>query len=1031
MNGSFNLSEWAIKRQGLVVFLMLLGAIAGALSFWNLGRSEDPDFTVKTMLVSAAWPGATIEQQSDQVTDRLERTLQQVPFFDSLRSLTTAGQSVIYVVLDDSTPPDEVGEVWYQVRKKVADIRHTLPPGVVGPFFNDEFGDTFGIIYSLTSEDFSDRELRDWAYEARNRLLGVENIGKVEMLGTQDETIFIEFSTQRLASLGLSAATIISTIQAQNAVLPAGLVTTEADRTVLEVAGDLKDENDIRNLNIPTASGFVRLGDIASVVRGTVDPPQPLFRVKGKPAIGIAVSMATGGDILALGRNIDVVMDRFQHDLPIGIEMTKVADQPEVVTNAIQGFTISLMQAILIVLGCSLVALGVRAGLAVAVSIPLVMAMTFLMMELTGIALQRVSLGALIIALTLMIDDAMVAVEIMLAKLEEGMERVKAASFAYTSTAFPMLAGTLVTIAGFIPVGFAQSVSGEYARSLFLVIAYALIISWLIAVLLIPIVGLAVLKSGTSGGTRQEGRLISTFRGILHTCMRMRFVVVAGTIGLFFISVLASGLMNRQFFPPSDRPELMLQLVLPQNASIHATEATAKEVEQILAGDTDVVDWSFYVGSDAIRFYLPMDIQPPSPFRAQAVVIASSVAARDGLQARLQKVLDETFPNVIARLSPLEMGPPVGWPVQYRVSGNDVAGVRDLSWKVADVLGNIRGVISPNLDWNEPIRKVVIEVDQDRARLVGLNSSVIARTLFATTAGLPVTQVRDSIYLVNVVARSAPEERANIETLRSLQIPIGPNRTVPLSSIATIEYRTTQPLIWRRDRIPTITVQADMTEGVLAASVVEQAQPAIEQLRRDNPNYTIEIGGSVEGAETGMASVTSMLPVMAIIMIIILMFQLQSFQRLLLVLSVVPLGLIGVVAIMLLTNTPVGFIAVLGMIALIGMIIRNSVVLIDQIDKRIEQHGRSWQSVIDATADRVRPIFLTAGSTILGMLPIIRDPFWKPLAFTVIGGLIVAAVLTLIFLPALYVLWFRVPPQAKDEPAPASREQPELAPAGP
>lgn len=1024
MNGGFNLSEWAIRRQGLIVFLMLLGAIAGALSFWNLGRSEDPDFTVKTMLVTAAWPGATIEQQSDQVTDRLERTLQQVPFFDSLRSLTTAGQSVIYVVLEDSTPPDEVAEVWYQVRKKVGDIRHTLPAGVAGPFFNDEFGDTFGIIYGLTSEDFSDRELRDWAYEARNRLLQVENIGKVEMLGTQDETIFIEFSTQRLASLGLSGSTIIATIQAQNAVLPAGMVTTEADRTVLEVTGDLKDENDIRSLNIPTSSGFVRLGDIATVVRGTVDPPQPMFRIKGKPAIGIAVSMASGGDILSLGHSIDTVMARFQNDLPIGIEMTQVASQPQVVTNAIRGFTLSLMQAILIVLGCSLVALGLRAGLVVAVSIPLVMAMTFLMMEMTGIALQRVSLGALIIALTLMIDDAMVAVEIMLAKLEEGMERVQAASFAYTSTAFPMLAGTLVTIAGFIPVGFAQSVSGEYARSLFLVIAYALIISWLIAVLLMPIIGLAVLKSGTPADQKPEGALIGTFRSVLHTCVQMRFVVIAATIGLFVVSLLASGLMNRQFFPPSDRPELMLQLVLPQNASIHATEATARQVEEILAADEDVVDWSFYVGSDAIRFYLPMDIQPPAPFRAQAVIIASSVEGRDALQARLQTELDAKFPNVVARLSPLEMGPPVGWPVQYRISGPDVAGVRDLAWKVADVIGDVRGVITPNLDWNEPIRKVVIEVDQDRARLVGLNSAAIAQSLFATTSGLPITQVRDSIYLVNVVARSAPEERANIETLRSLQIPIGPNRTVPLASIATIEYRTTQPLIWRRDRVTTITVQADMTEGVLAASVVEEAGPRIAQLRLDNPSYEIEIGGSVEGAETGMASVTSMLPVMAIIMVVILMFQLQSVNRLLLVLSVVPLGLIGVVAIMLITNTPVGFIAVLGMIALIGMIIRNSVVLIDQIDKRIEDKGKTWQSVIDATANRVRPIFLTAGSTILGMLPIVRDPFWKPLAFTVIGGLIVAAVLTLIFLPALYVLWFRVPPEDKtqasvDEKAPA------------
>lgn len=1022
MNGGFNLSEWAIKRQGLIIFLMLLGAIAGVFSYWNLGRSEDPEFTVKTMLVHAAWPGATIEQTTDQVTDRLERTLQQVPYLDTLRSLTSAGQSVIYVALEDSTPPKDVAEVWYQVRKKVGDMQATLPAGVRGPFFNDEFGDTFGIIYGFTSEDFSDREIRDWAYEARNRLLHLDNIGKVELIGTQDETIYIEFSTQRLASLGLSAATVINTIQAQNAVLPTGLMTSDADRTILEVSGDLKDENDIRSLNIPTASGFVRLGDIASVVRGTVDPPQPMFRIKGKPGIGIAVSMASGGDVLALGRNVEAVMETFRNDLPIGIDLVKVADQPYVVHNAIRGFSISLMQAILIVLACSFVALGLRAGLVVAVSIPLVMAMTFLMMEITGIALQRVSLGALIIALTLMIDDAMVAVEIMLAKLEEGMERIKAASFAYTSTAFPMLAGTLVTIAGFIPVGFARSVSGEYARSLFLVIAYALIISWLVAVLLTPIIGLAVLKSGTKADAKAESALTRIFKNILSACIRLRVVVVLGTIGLFVVSLVGASAMKQQFFPPSDRAELMLQLVLPQSSSAHATAATARQVEEILAADADVVDWSFYIGSDAIRFYLPMDIQPPAPFRAQAVVIAKSVGARDALQARLQKQLDERFPDIIARLSPLEMGPPVGWPVQYRISGPDVAGVRALAWKVADVLGAIPGVLNPNLDWNEPIRKVVIDVDQDRARLVGLNSAAIAQTLFATTAGLPITQVRDSIYLVNVVARAEAGERANIDTLRSLQIPIGPNRTVPLASIATIEYQTTQPIIWRRDRETTITVQADMSEGVLAASVVDAATAKIDELRRENPNYRIEVGGSVEGAETGLSSVVEMLPLMAIIMVVILMFQLQSVQRLLLVLSVVPLGLIGVVAMMLLTNTPVGFIAVLGMIALIGMIIRNSVVLIDQIDKRMEEKGKTWQGVIDATAERVRPIFLTAGSTIFGMLPIVRDPFWKPLAFTVIGGLIVAAVLTLIFLPALYVLWFRIKPEGEKSTATETAE---------
>lgn len=1018
MNGGFNLSEWAIQRKSLIVFLAFLSAVGGILAYFNLGRDEDPEFTFKTMIVSAAWPGGTIEQTTDQITDRLERTLEEVPHLDHLRSLTSAGQSVIYVVLDDATPPDQVGESWYQARTRVGDIVSTLPAGVRGPFFNDDFGDTFGIIYGFTADGFGDREVRDWVYEARNRLLKLDDIGKVQLIGTQDETIFIEFSTNRLASLGLSMPSVISTIQAQNAVLPTGQLTTERDRTVLEVSGSLASEKDLRELNIPTASGFVRLGDIADIVRGTVDPPQPRFRVDGKPAIGLAVSMASGGDILQLGRNIDTVMSRFEHDLPIGIDLTRVASQPTVVQTAIRGFTTSLGQAVIIVLGVSFLALGVRAGLAVAVSIPLVMALTFLFMDITGIALQRVSLGALIIALTLMIDDTMVTVEITMAKLEEGMDRVKAAAYAYTSTAFPMLAGTLVTIAGFIPVGFAQSSSGEYARSLFFVIGFSLIVSWLVAVLLTPIVGLAVLKPSEKAGEKTESRLIRGFKRLLSACVRMRVLVILATVALFAASLFGSQYMRRQFFPSSDRPELLLSLVLPQDASQEATAAQVKRVEEILAADEGVANWSFYVGSDPIRFYLSMDLNPPAPFRAQAVVISKSVSERDALQQRLQKLLDEQFPDIIARVSPLEMGPPVGWPVQYRVSGPDIVGVRDLAWKVADVLHTVPGAVQPHLDWNEPIRKVVINVDQDRARLVGLNSSVIAQTLFATSSGLPITQVRDSIYLVNVVARATEDQRVDINTLRSLQIPVGPNHTVPLSSIATVEYQTTQPLIWRHDRSTTITVQADAEKGVLATDIVDAATPQIAALIRDNPNYLIEVGGSVEGAEDGLAAVVAMLPVMAVIILIVLMFQLQSVQRLILVVSVVPLGLIGVVLIMLITRVPVGFIAVLGMIALIGMITRNSVVLIDQIDRRMEEEGRSWQGVIDVTAQRLRPVFLTAGSTILGMLPIIRDPFWSPLAFTVVGGLVVAAALTLIFLPALYVLWFRIPPELERRPAP-------------
>ncbi|OWJ74385.1 efflux RND transporter permease subunit [Haematobacter genomosp. 1] len=1021
--GGFNLSSWALAHRSFVTLILVLAALAGGLSYLRLGRSEDPSFTIKTMVLQANWPGATMDDTLHQVTDRLERKLQELQDLDNLKSLTTPGQTIIYVTLSDATPPERVDDDWYQVRKKVADMGRELPSGVLGPFFNDEFGDTYGIIYAFTADPgFSERELRDVVDAARDRVLRLPGIGKAELIGTQDEKIWIEFSTRRLASLGIDPEAVIAQIQNQNAVVPAGEIVTSADSTRLEVTGAFGSEAEIDNLTIATQSGVVRLDDIATVRRGPVDPAQPMFRVAGQPAIGLAMSMKEGGDVLALGQQIDTVIAQVKSGLPIGMEVSQVSNQTAVVQHAVSGFTRALTEAVVIVLAVSFIALGLRAGLVVFVSIPLSLMLVFLAMELYGIALQRVSLGALIIALGLLVDDAMITVEMMVSKLEEGMEKAKAAAYAWTSTAFPMLTGTLVTVAGFVPVGFAKSAAGEYANSLFWVIAFALILSWIVAVLASPIVGVWVLPARIKRKHEGEGRYVAAFRRFLTRALHWRWPIVIGTLLLFALSILGAMRLPQQFFPPSDRPELLLDLNLPQSSSIERTRQVVTEVEKIVAAEAEVESFSFYVGEGAIRFYLPMDVLPPASYTAQGVLVTTADADRPALTARLQRVLDDRFPDVLSRVAPLELGPPVGWPVQIRVSGEDLGAVRDLAWQVADVMGAAPGAVNVNLDWNEPARLIRIRVDQDRARLVGLSSAQLAQALLAVTSGVNITQIRDDIYLVDVVGRGAENERRDVDTLLALQIPLGGGRTVPLISVASFDYATSQPVVWRRDRLPTITVRADVV-NITAEAMAAGIAPAIDRLAAANPEMRLETGGVVEESEKGLGSVVAVFPLMVILILVILMAQLQSVQLLILVLSVVPLGLIGVVAALMITGLPVGFIAVLGIVALIGMIARNSVILVEQIEQHRAAGEDGWSALIDATVSRARPIVLTAAAAILGMIPIAREVFWAPLAFSVIGGLTVATVLTLVFLPALYALWFRLEPQP-----PAASPSPPLSP---
>jgi multidrug efflux pump len=1005
----FNLSEWAIQHRSVVTYFMLVIAVAGVGSYLRLGRSEDPDFTVKTMVVQAEWPGATVSDTLEQITDRIERKLQQTPYLDYLKSYTTAGKATIFVYLKDSTPPAKVPDIWYQVRKKVGDIRNTLPLGIIGPGFNDEFGDTYGIVYGFTADGFTHRELKDYVEEVRKQLLQLPDISKIDVLGAQDERVYVQFSTAQLAGLKIDRAALIAALQAQNAVTPAGVVQTGDEKILVRVSGAFRSEQDLLAVNFVANGRMIRLGDIARVTRGPADPAQPMFRVNGRDAIGLAIAMRTGGDVLALGRNIERAMAEITADLPVGIEPTLIADQPLTVEHAVDDFMEALWEAIGIVLAVSLVALGLRAGAVVALSIPLVLAAVFVAMSFFGIDLQRISLGALIIALGLLVDDAMITIEAMITRLERGEDKEQAASFAYATTALPRLTGTLVTVAGFVPIGFARSAAGEYTFSIFAVVAIALIASWGVAALFSPLIGVWILKKPRTAHSGEPGPIMRTFRRFLVLAMRARWVTVLVTLGLFGAALYGTRFVPQQFFPSSDRPELLVDLQLPENASIYATQDIAARLDKLLKSDQDVDHWSTYVGQGAVRFYLPLNVQLPNDFFAQAVVVTKGLQERERVKARLEQALATELPSVVGRVYPLELGPPVGWPLQYRVSGPEPDQVRAIAFKVAQAIGSAPGAWNVNYNWMEPARTVKVQVDQDQARLLGLSSQDLAQSLNTAMSGIPATQLRSGIYLVDVLVRASAEERMSLATIEKLQVPLPNGQTVPLSQIASIGYAQEYPIVWRRDRRPTVTVQADVVPGTQAATVVQVLTPQIAALNASLPKgYHIGVGGTVEESNKGQASLAAVLPLMLILTLTVLMLQLQSFSSLFLVLSVAPLGLIGVVAALLLSDKPLGFVAILGVLALTGMIARNSVILIDQIEREKAEGRHPWDAVVEATSHRFRPILLTASAATLGMIPIAPTVFWGPMAYAIMGGLAVATLLTLVFLPALYVTWFRI-----------------------
>ena len=1002
-----NLSEWALANRSMVIFLMIVAVVAGTFSFQRLGRGEDPAFTFRTMVVSAAWPGATVEETLNQVTERLERTIQETDYLDRVRSYTTAGQTTIFVDLKQSTPPHKVPDIWYQVRKNVGDMRGSLPAGVIGPGFNDDFGNTFGIIYAFTADGFSFRELRDYVEAARSRLLHVPDVSKIEILGAQDERIYIEFSTERLAALRLDYPTILASLQAQNLVRPAGTIQTGQERVFLRVSGSFDSERDIESVNLVAGDRIFRLGDIATVRRGFSDPPQPMFRVNGKPAIGLAIAMRDAGDILALGQNVRNVMADVSADLPHGIEPTLVADQAVSVDVAINDFMTSLWQAIIIILVCSFVSLGGRPGAVVALAIPLTLAVVFAVMNIANIDLHRISLGALIIALGLLVDDAMTTVDAMLRRLGVGDTIDEAATFAYRTLAAPMLIGALVTIASFVPIGFAKSNAGEYTFDIFSVVAISLIASWLVAVVFGPLLGKAILKAPKVEAEPKPSKMLAVYSTFLQGAIRARWLTIGLTLAAFVAAVFLLRYVPQQFFPASDRSELTVSMTLRQNASIYATEAQALRLEALLKDDSDIDHYSTYVGRGAIRFILTLDVQLANPFFAQFVIVTKDLEARERVHAKLEKVLAEQFPEVVARVSPLELGPPVGWPLQYRVTGPDKDEVRKIALELAQVIGSDTRTRHVNYDWMEPARQLRVRVNQDQARQLGISSAALATVLNAKVTGSTVTQVRDDIYLVNVVARAVDEERASFGSLASLQVPTASGRMVPLSQFATVVEEQEFPLVWRRDRLPTLTVRADVNHGILPDLVVGTLTPKIAELNDKLPSqYRIDTGGLYEESAVSRGSVFAVIPLMILLMLTTMMVMLGSFRRLAMVVAVLPLGLIGVVLSLLLFNRPLGFVAILGILALIGMIAKNTVILIVQIENDRAEGRNVLEAVLASATSRFRPMVLTAISTVLGLIPIAPTVFWGPMAFAIMGGLLVATLLTLVFLPALYVTVF-------------------------
>jgi len=1050
----FNLSAWALRNKTLVRFAMIVLALIGIWSYQRLGQSEDPPFTFKIMVVRTFWPGATAEEVGKQVTDRIEKKLMETGEYEFIRSYSRPGESLVQFMARDSLHSRDIPALWYQVRKKVGDIRQNLPAGIVGPYFNDEFGDTFGNIYALTGEGFDYATMKDYAERIELDLHRVPDVAKVDLLGLQEEKIFIELSNTKLATLGVPLEAVQQAIDQQNAVTPTSFFETGSDRVQLRVSGGFTSVDEIRNFPVRAGGKTFRLGDVAQVRRGFSDPAAPRMRFLGENAIGIAVSMKDGGDIVSLGESLEAEFGRLQKTLPVGMELSKVSDQPAAVRDSVAEFVRSLAEAVAIVLLVSFFSLGKKPGMVVALSIPLVLAMTFAAMHYFDIGLHKISLGALVLALGLLVDDAIIAVEMMAVKMEQGMNRLAAASFAYRSTAFPMLTGTLVTAAGFLPIATAQSGTGEYTRSIFQVVTIALLLSWIAAVVFIPFLGDALLPEPGHHGKPEAGRwdlarkrialilpgwlgalvepepplprgaindpydsrFYRKLSGWIGWCVANRRTVIFLTVLAFVVSIALFRFVPQQFFPSSTRLELVVDLELAEGASLTATEAATKRFEAELKKRKDLVNYVAYVGTGSPRFYLPFDQKLPQSNFAQFVLLTPDVKTREEIRSWVIATLERDFSDLQGRVLRLENGPPVGFPIQFRISGEHVDQVRRIAYEVAAKVRANPNVDNVNLDWDEPSKVVRLKLDQERARAMGVSSAQLALFLRGSLSGTTVSTYREGNELIEILLRGPEEERARLSLLGSLAVPTSSGHSVPLSQVATLEYGMEDGIIWHRNRLPTITVRGDVYGDITPPTVTAQILPALASIRAElPPGYLLETGGTVEDSTRGSKSVAAGVPLFVLVVTALLMIQLRSFRRVAMVWLTAPLGLIGVTMFLLLFRVPFGFVAMLGTIALSGMIMRNSVILVDQIDQDIAAGHHPHQAIIDATVRRFRPIVLTALAAVLAMLPLSRSVFFGPMAVAIMGGLIVATVLTVLFLPALYAGWMRVPRTADEK----------------
>ena len=1010
----FNLSGWAVSHPTLILFLMIALGAAGFVSYQKLGRAEDPFFTVKVVNVSAIWPGATAQEMQTQVADPIEKKLQELPFFEKVQTYSKPAFTAMQVTFKDSTPPKDVPYLFYLLRKKLADVQGQLPAGLLGPVVNDEFSDVDSILYMMTGDGADYAQLKKAAEGMRQRLLKVPGVTKVDLYGAQDERIYVEFSHAKLATLGITPQALFDSLAKQNNVTPAGTVETSSQRVPLRVTGALDGVKAVAETPVESNGRVFRLGDIAIVTHGYVDPPTFVARQEGKPALGIGVVTTRGANILELGKDVEKAVAEFMQAVPQGIHVDQIADQPKVVERAVGEFVHSFVEALAIVLFVSFLALGWRTGIVVAASVPLVLAIVFIVMNAMSLDLHRITLGALIIALGLLVDDAIIAVEMMVVKMEQGWDRVRAASFAWESTAFPMLTGTLVTAAGFLPIGFANSAVGEYAGGIFWIVAISLVASWFVAVIFTPYIGVKLLPNITVSHNHDphavyETRMYRGLRRVVQWCVDHRVKVVLATVGVFALSIVGFGHVQQQFFPLSERPELFLQLRLPEGTAFNVTEKSVKKAEMLLKGDKDIATYTSYIGQGSPRFWLGLNPQLPNEAFAEIVIVSRDVEARERIKARLEKAVGEgELTEARVRIDRFNFGPPVGFPVQFRVIGPDPNTVRDIAYKVRDVMRQNDKTKDVQLDWNEQSPYLKLVVDQDRARALGLTPQDVSQALAMLISGAPVTTIRDGIEKVGVIARAVPSERLDLGRVGDLTVTSRNGVAVPLQQIAKIEYAHEDPILWRRNRDMAITVRSDVVDGVQAPDVTSQISPKLQEIRDHlQPAYRIEAGGAFEESAKGNASIFVLFPLMVLVMLTLLMIQLQSFSRLILVFLTAPLGIVGASLGLNIANQPFGFVALLGLIALAGMIMRNAVILVDQIESDVAHGLTRREAIVEATVRRARPVVLTALAAILAMIPLSRSAFWGPMAITIMGGLFVATFLTLLYLPGLYALWFR------------------------